>query len=170
VSGFDLCRLLVGSHGTIGFVGEVILRTRPIPPVSRWFTFETDEPMAVFGAVHRPVSVLWDGRFVHVLLEGHHLDVDEQARRLGLVPSEDAPVLPLGRRLVAPSATLAEVAARTDGSVVAELGLGILHVQPDPEGSRTVPASDHGVAAIEARVKAKFDPTGRLNPGRTARG
>ena len=170
VSGFDLCRLLVGSHGTIGFVGEVILRTRPIPPVSRWFTIETDEPMTVFGAVHRPVSVLWDGRIVHVLLEGHPLDVDAQARRLGLVPSEDAPVLPPGRRLVAPSQTLAEVAARPAGSVVAELGLGILHVQPDPEGSRTVPASDPGVAAIEARVKAQFDPTGRLNPGRTARG
>ena len=29
VTGFDLCRLLVGSHGTLGFLGEVILRTRP---------------------------------------------------------------------------------------------------------------------------------------------
>src|SRR4029079_5570448 len=26
VSGFDICRLLVGSHGTLGFLGEVILR------------------------------------------------------------------------------------------------------------------------------------------------
>lgn len=170
VSGFDLCRLLVGSHGTIGFVGEVILRTRPIPPMSRWFTIETDEPMAVFGAVHRPVSVLWDGRIVHVLLEGHPVDVDEQARRLGLVPSVGAPALPPGRRLVAPSQTLTEVAARTAGSVVAELGLGILHVPHDPVGSLPAPVSDPGVAAIEVRVKARFDPTGRLNPGRTARG
>jgi len=29
VSGFDLCRLLVGSQGTLGFIGEVIVRTRP---------------------------------------------------------------------------------------------------------------------------------------------
>ena len=29
VSGFDVCRLLVGSRGTLGFIGDVILRTRP---------------------------------------------------------------------------------------------------------------------------------------------
>jgi hypothetical protein len=35
VSGFDLCRLLVGSRGTLGVLGEVILRTRPIPTSRR---------------------------------------------------------------------------------------------------------------------------------------
>ena len=33
VSGFDLCRLLVGSRGTLGFIGDVILRTRPRAPL-----------------------------------------------------------------------------------------------------------------------------------------
>ena len=37
VSGFDLCRLLVGSRGTLGFLGEVILRTRPRPIHEQWF-------------------------------------------------------------------------------------------------------------------------------------
>ena len=37
VSGFDLCRLLVGSHGTLGFIGDVILRTRPLARWSQWF-------------------------------------------------------------------------------------------------------------------------------------
>ncbi len=37
VSGFDLCRLLVGSRGTLGFVGDVILRTRPRAHCSQWF-------------------------------------------------------------------------------------------------------------------------------------
>ena len=36
VSGFDLCRLLVGSYGTLGFLGDVILRTRPLPATSQW--------------------------------------------------------------------------------------------------------------------------------------
>ncbi len=36
VTGFDVCRLLVGSRGTLGFLGEVILRTRPVAPASRW--------------------------------------------------------------------------------------------------------------------------------------
>ena len=34
VSGFDLCRLLVGSLGTLAIIGEVILRTRPLPACS----------------------------------------------------------------------------------------------------------------------------------------
>src|SRR6185503_4841680 len=38
VSGFDLCRLLVGSRGTLGFIGSVILRTRPLAQRSQWFT------------------------------------------------------------------------------------------------------------------------------------
>ncbi len=29
VSGYDLCRLLVGSLGTVGLIGEVILRHAP---------------------------------------------------------------------------------------------------------------------------------------------
>ena len=41
VSGYDLCRLLVGSLGTVGLIGEVILRTRPLPAASRWFAIET---------------------------------------------------------------------------------------------------------------------------------
>src|SRR5207237_3236629 len=35
VSGFDLCRLLVGSLGTLGLLGAVVLRCRPRPAASR---------------------------------------------------------------------------------------------------------------------------------------
>ena len=38
VSGFDLCRLLVGSRGTLGFLGDVIMRTRPRAAFEQWFT------------------------------------------------------------------------------------------------------------------------------------
>ncbi|SVD54871.1 uncharacterized protein METZ01_LOCUS407725, partial [marine metagenome] len=31
VTGYDLCRLLVGSLGTLALVGKVIMRTRPVP-------------------------------------------------------------------------------------------------------------------------------------------
>jgi len=44
VTGFDLCRLLVGSRGTLGFIGDVILRSRPIAPTAQWFTVETNDP------------------------------------------------------------------------------------------------------------------------------
>ena len=42
VTGFDLCRLLVGSLGTIGLLAEVTLRTRPRPELSCWLSGEED--------------------------------------------------------------------------------------------------------------------------------
>jgi glycolate oxidase FAD binding subunit len=164
VSGFDVCRLLVGSQGTIGFFGDVILRTRPIAPHSAWFTATTDDPMAVFAAVHRPVAVLWDGIHVHVLLEGHHLDVAEQATRTGLAASDGPPPLPAARHAVRPADALQLASGLRPGTFVAELGMGVVHVEADAIPPVTV---DPGVAAIARRVKDGFDPTGRLNPGRT---
>lgn len=165
VSGFDVCRLLVGSQGTIGFLGDVILRTRPIAPHSAWFTAATDDPMAAFAAVHRPVSVLWDGTHVHVLLEGHHLDVAEQAARAGLTASDGPPPLPAVRHQVRPADVLTATSGLPPGTFVAELGMGVVHAAP---GAIPPAAVDPGVAAIARRVKNGFDPTGRLNPGRTA--
>ncbi len=165
VSGFDVCRLLVGSHGTIGFLGDVILRTRPIAPHAAWFAAPTDDPMAVFAAVHRPVSVLWDGTHVHVLLEGHHLDVVERAMRTGLVESDGPPPLPAARHSVRPADVVRVTAGLRSGTFVAELGMGVVHAAPDAIPPTAV---DPGVAAIARRVKDGFDPTGRLNPGRAA--
>ncbi len=42
VSGFDLCRLLVGSLGTLGLIAEVVLRTRPLPAAERWVSGVAD--------------------------------------------------------------------------------------------------------------------------------
>src|SRR6185436_6951200 len=69
VSGFDLCRLLVGSRGTLGFLGDVILRTRPRARCEQWFCGAA-APDEVVAALYRPASVLWDGATTWVLLEG----------------------------------------------------------------------------------------------------
>ena len=55
VSGFDLCRLLVGSRGTLGFLGDVILRTRPRASYEQWFTTSGD-PWETVRALYRPTS------------------------------------------------------------------------------------------------------------------
>lgn len=164
VSGFDVCRLLVGSHGSLGFLGEVILRTRPIAQASRWYRVATADPMHVFVAVHRPVSVLWDGAQVHVLLEGHPRDIDEQASAAGLTPSDGPPAIPAGRSLVRPADVVTATAHLAPGSFAAELGIGVVHTEHGHE--LPVAATDPGVDAIARRVKANFDPHGRLNPGR----
>ena len=179
VSGFDVCRLLVGSRGTLGFLGEVILRTRPVASHSQWFRASTADPMRVFGSVHRPVSVLWDGLAVHVLLEGHPADVAEQAAAASLAVSDGPPPVPNGRFRVDPRRAVAAAGELEPGSFVVELGLGTVHVAveavpeyaTDRATDRTTDratdrTTDRGVAAVEARVKARFDPADRLNPGR----
>jgi hypothetical protein len=158
VSGFDLCRLLVGSRGTLGFFADVILRTRPRPVGEQWFTSDRD-PWELLGELYRPSSVLWDGTLTWILLDGHPVDVEAAATRGGLVPVEAPPPLP-GHRWSRPPASLAEL---RDESVpfVAEIGVGIVHhSRPD------VPlAPDPVVARVHRRIKNEFDPTGRLNPG-----
>jgi glycolate oxidase FAD binding subunit len=155
VSGFDLCRLLVGARGTLGFLGEVILRTRPVPLSSQWFTTPSVAPDDLFRSVYRPTTFLWDGYSVWVLLEGHPADIDHVARRHGLVACDGPPALPSEVTLVAPRQVTS-----LRGRFVAEVGVGLVHgectVEPD------IPRASGRLAR---RIKDEFDPTGRLNPG-----
>lgn len=157
VSGFDLCRLLVGSRGALGFLGEVILRTRPLPECSQWFAAPCTDPAAAFPLLYRPVSVLWDGRRLWALLEGHPDDVAAQAAGAGLAACDGPPPFPTGGRRSVPPSGLASL----DGEFVAEVGVGVVH----HASPWTTPASDPRVAALAGSLKAEFDPDGRLNPG-----
>lgn len=158
VSGFDLCRLMVGARGTLGFLAEVILRTRPRAPFEQWYV--TDRPPAdVQRELYRPTSLLWDGTCVWALLEGHADDVAAQAAASGLEPTGDPPSLPTGGRWSLPPSELPRLAGT--GRFVAELGIGVVHHEhPAPE--RHV---DPAIADLHRRIKHEFDPTGRLNPG-----
>ncbi|HTN79382.1 MAG TPA: FAD-binding protein, partial [Acidimicrobiales bacterium] len=155
VSGYDLCRLLVGSLGTIGLIGEVILRTRPVPLASRWFTVATGDPTSLLTSLQRPSSVLWDGETASVLLEGHPSDIEAQAARLDLHEASGPPALPPHRWSVPPS----DVGA-LGGTFVAEVGVGVVH-HDEPRPPRPV---DAVVADLTIRIRNAFDPTRRLNP------
>lgn len=157
VSGFDLCRLLVGSRGALGFLGAVILRTRPLPRQSQWHRGACTDPSTVFPRLHRPTSVLWDGTTLWALLEGHPHDVHAEAAGLGLVPCDGPPPLPTGSRRSLPPSSLGSV----EGTFVAEVGVGVVH-HAEPW---TPPPRDTRVVELARAVKEQFDPTGRLNPG-----
>jgi glycolate oxidase FAD binding subunit len=158
VSGFDLCRLMVGARGTLGFIGEVILRTRPRASFEQWFA-STADPFELFPKLYRPTTVLWDGSQVFVLLEGHVDDVTAQAEGLGLVASDPPAELPVGGRWSMPPCRLGALVGT--GRFVAEVGVGIVHHE-QPAPPRQV---DPVVADLHRRLKREYDPEGRLNPG-----
>jgi glycolate oxidase FAD binding subunit len=156
VTGFDLCRLLVGSWGTLGFVGEVILRTRPRARFEQWFSTGAD-PWRTLAALYRPTSVLWDGTTTWVLLEGDERDVDAAATRHALQPVSGPPGLPSGGRWSLPPSRLRDLT----GTFVAEIGVGVVHhADPAP-----MPVVGDQVRELHRRLKHNFDPDGRLNPG-----
>lgn len=170
VSGFDLCRLLVGSRGTLGFFGEVLLRTRPLPRASQWFTTSVSaNPVvnALVRVLYRPAAVLWNGSTVVVCMEGHEADIENSINQvrllLGLVLQETTP-LDLAtfrqRWSVAPD-EIPHVVSLASGRCWAEVGVGTIH-HCEPQPLKNI---SPGVGTITRRLLDTFDPTGRLNPG-----
>jgi len=166
VSGFDLCRLLVGSLGTIGILAEVVLRAQPRPPVAVWLRGEGD-PFEVRRRLFRPSSILWDGASISILLEGRTADVAAERAQLpaGFTEVEGPPEIPSAGRLSMRPGELRQLASRTD-DFVAEVGVGIVHVAHAVDR----PSPDPSTVRLHQRVKTTFDPAGRLNPGRAVAG
>lgn len=165
VSGFDLPRLMVGSLGTLGLLGEAILRTNPIPAVSCWLVSDDADPFAILDTILRPSAVLWNGSRTWVELEGHAPAVDAEAARLAAIGSwtetDAGPVLPPHRWSLAP-AQLRDTSQFGGQPFVASIGVGTVL----SEAEAPAPRIDAGVQALADRVKQQFDPRGRLNPGR----
>lgn len=173
VTGFDLCRLLVGSLGTLGLLAEVVLRCTPRPRRSQWFRGVGADPFAVATRLYRSSCLLWDGTDTWVLLEGEPVDVDAQAASvLGSAFAEVAhpPAAPgPGRVSVAPS-QLHRLAGSSTG-FLAEIGVGVVHAHDPGAIAASLdlawpPRPTDDVAALDRAVKTRFDPSGRLNPGR----
>ena len=182
VTGYDLPRLFVGSFGTLAVLVQVTLRCRP-----RARTRSGSSPTNP-TALYRASTMLWAGDQVHVLLEGAAADVAAAA----LTPATP-PAFPEGRcrgRIsVAPGAIRSLASDLHDVTWLAELGVGTVHVAaPDAAALAAVrraahahggwmlrEAGDDGAdgfgrplpnLAVMRRIKAAFDPTGKLAPGR----
>jgi glycolate oxidase FAD binding subunit len=195
VTGFDLPRLLVGSFGTLGCLTRVILRCQPAPRATAWWRTDED-PAAVRAHLVAPSTIAWsDADGTAVLLEGDPDDIAAQARTAAL-EAGDAPRWPdgahRGRVSVAPG-RLRDVARALDDlegvTWLGEWGVGTVHVAADTEAGlgaaraaatacdgwmlreAGAPGLDgFGItlpnAEVTARVKAAFDPAGKLSPGR----
>ena len=168
VSGFDLCRLLVGSLGTLGLLGEVTLRTVPIGEVERWVRLDGADPRDVRSACRAALSILWNGASTWVLLSGYGIDTDDDLARLaalnGAEPADvsDPPDLPRHRWSLTPKQAASFSETEGTAAFVAEIGVGVVHAAI-PQPPKTPDAS---VVALNRRFKERFDPANRLNPGR----
>jgi glycolate oxidase FAD binding subunit len=194
VSGYDLPRLLVGSFGTLGILGQVTLRARARPAVTQWGS-RAGAPDDRIAALAQASSVLWDGQTMSVLLEGHAGDVDHDLGTGDLHATPSPATFPegahRGRISVRPRA-IAHLAADLDAircRWLAEVGVGTVHVAADdPADLAAARVAAHRVggwllreagapdldgfgielpnAAIVHRLRERFDPDGKLAPGR----
>jgi glycolate oxidase FAD binding subunit len=171
VAGFDLPRLLVGSLGTLGLLGEVILRTRPRPQVVRWLAGPAD-PFDLRDRLYRPQAILWDGTTVWLALAGYLADVAAEssvAAGLGLREAAGPPPLGPHRRSYAPGQLRRLPEELPAGGFVAEIGVGTVHLSGPAGPPGPARPLDPALDVIHRRLKANFDPDGRLNPGRDPR-
>jgi len=160
VSGYDLCRLLVGSLGRFGCIAEVILRCLPIPETTRWLSGSAD-PFDIYSKLYRPSTILWDGDQVWVCLEGVVSDVDAESALLGLDEVAGPPTLPAGRRISLEPKSLKGLVVN-DTHWIAEIGVGIVHTDTADVGWQVAEPTRSIMLDLENRL----DPSGRLNPGR----
>ena len=187
VTGYDLCRLVVGSYGTLAFVAEVVLRCLPTPQTERWFYSRGADPFDVRSRIYRPLSVLWDGEGTWVGLAGYEVDVADQAASVlgGFAEVDGPPPVPAagtGIRLSLPASELRKLSRAPSASTLpgsgwlAEIGVGVVHC--DQAAGDALSAGGFvttgepvrpsvALRDLHRRIKDNFDPSGRMNPGRS---
>jgi len=195
VTGYDLCRLITGSWGTIAVVTEVTLKLRPIPRHRAWYV--TDAPRHDLDRVlFRPAGLITDAERTWVLLEGHPDDAAEQAALAGLSPTDATPDLPVRARAALDPAVLDDYVAEIaplDLRWVAQDGVGVCHLDGDAAALTTArdaavrrggallvldpslglpafgPGPGRGDDEMTERVRSALDPDGLLAPWRWTR-
>ena len=84
VTGYDVPRLVTGSHGTLGALATVTLKLWPIPAAAA--TFDVGDPYAAFAGLYKPLAVVDTEQGASAYVEGSPGVITDAADRLGVDP------------------------------------------------------------------------------------
>ncbi len=172
VAGYDLGKLMCGSHGSLALIGRVSLRLHPIPQAAATLVVESGDVAGTVAALLRSqlqpsaLDVLHPGR-VAVLFEGASEAVSAQleaARALVGGAESDGTVWEESRQRQAASQGRLRFAARDLRSTLSTLSEAVAR---PAAGVAYVPNLVGGVASgverrLQRAIKTQFDPQGVL--------
>ncbi|MEI7759636.1 MAG: FAD-binding protein [Thermoleophilia bacterium] len=172
VAGYDLGKLVCGSHGRLAFIGRISLRLHPTPAAHATVVVETTEVASVVARllssqlVASAIDVLHPGRVI-VLYEGGAAAVAAQvASTKALVggteadtsvwaESRERQAVAAGRSSFTPGEIGAFLAGLPEAVVRPSAGIAYVPgAEPD--------ATPEPVRLLQERVRARFDPQGVL--------
>lgn len=161
VTGYDLPRLVTGSHGALGWVSQVCLKLWPMPQTRRAVRIE--DPGAALTTLYRPGAILETESGSLAFLEGSESDVAAQMAAVGATQDADLPTpidsdcrlsVRVPARLL-PS-TLDRVRSLGPDRFVAQHGVGMIEagwedLSEDALGDlRTTVAADGGAVVVRS--------------------
>ena len=186
VAGFDLCRLFVGNHGTLGMIVEATFKLLPLPQKETFLQKECKS----LKVAEKLLEQIWNSNLQPCVLDIHRMndhpitliagfsgantDVKSQsniAHEMGITTKTDCSYDWVFRSTahrsesVAPSNLFSALRQLTNVDFVARVGNGVFYVNDDKTKLSKEENVDDSVSEpsiLQARVKELFDPKGKL--------